>query len=165
MPILRNIGVVALAAWFGAAVFFSVVVAPAAFSVLRGFQIANASEVAGAIVNRSLSAINVSGFLLGLVLLLFVWLTRSDHDRAWFWLQLISLAVVSLMTGLGQWVIATRIRLLRAAISVPMEQIAIDDPRRIAFGNLHRYSVMALAIAMIAGLIATLLLARNAQTN
>ena len=43
-----------LAAWFGAALFFGAVVAPAAFGVLRSFGLPNTNEIAGAIgVSRS----------------------------------------------------------------------------------------------------------------
>jgi hypothetical protein len=37
---------------------------------------------------------------------------------------------------------------------LPIDQIAIDDARRIEFNNLHGYSVNALGLAMIAALVA-----------
>jgi hypothetical protein len=52
-------------------------------------------------------------------------------------------------------------RALRAAMVLPIDQIAADDPRRIAFGALHGYSVNALGLAMIAALVALVLMARN----
>src|SRR6476620_6991164 len=58
-----------LACWFGAALFFGAVVAPAAFGVLRSFGLSNANEIAGSIVTRSLSVINIAGFLISLLLL------------------------------------------------------------------------------------------------
>ena len=60
--------------WLGAALFFSAVVAPGAFAVMRSYHLANASEMAGAVVNRNLSAVNISGFVVGLLLLLTVFL-------------------------------------------------------------------------------------------
>src|SRR6186713_2827131 len=51
-----------LACWFGAALFFGAVVAPAAFGVLRSFGLANANEIAGSIVTRSLGVVNIAGF-------------------------------------------------------------------------------------------------------
>lgn len=153
-----------VAGWLGAAVFFSAVVAPAAFSVLRSFQIANASEIAGAIVNRSLSAINISGFVIALVALLVGLIVRGSSQRIWFLLELLALIVMALMTAVGQWVIAARIRALRAALSVPVDQLAMTDPQRVNFASLHRYSVIALSVAIIAALIASLLFARNSQS-
>ena len=58
-----------LACWFGAALFFGAVVAPAAFGVLRSFGLSNANEIAGSIVTRSLSVVNIAGFVIALLLL------------------------------------------------------------------------------------------------
>lgn len=159
MTLLRSIALILVACWLGAAVFFSAVVAPAAFSVLRSFQVVNAGEIAGGIVNRSLSVINVSGFLIGILALLVALTVRSR----WFVLEIVTLAVLTIMTAVGQWVIAARIRAIRAALDVPIEQLALSDPQRVAFASLHRYSVIALSVAIIAALIASLLFARNQQ--
>jgi hypothetical protein len=51
-------------------------------------------------------------------------------------------------------VIAAKMRGPRAAMHGHIDQIALTDPNRIAFAMLHRYSVAALGIAIIAGLIA-----------
>jgi len=69
-----------LALWFGAALFFSVVVAPAAFGVLRAHGLPNASELAGAIVTRSLSVVNVAGFLIALLLLVTIFFAISRRN-------------------------------------------------------------------------------------
>lgn len=76
-------------------------------------------------------------------------------------LEAVCLAVIVFATAVGHWFIAARMRALRAAMVVPIDQIAADDPRRIAFGNLHGYSVNALSLAMIAALVAMVLMARN----
>jgi len=161
VAILKNFSLILVACWLGAAIFFSSVVAPAAFSVLRSFQITNASEIAGAIVNRSLSVINVGGFVIGILALLIA-ITIRDQ-RKWFLLETVALAVLTVMTAVGQWVIAARIRTIRAALTVPIDQLGLDDPQRMAFANLHRYSVIVLSVAMIAALIVSLLFARNTQ--
>jgi hypothetical protein len=150
-----------LAIWFGAALFFSVVVAPAAFGVLRSYGLPNASEIAGGIVTRSLSVVNVSGFVIALLLLLTLFAGRGSLGRWSFMAETICLSLILIATGLGHWLIAARMRALRVAMSLPIDQIAIDDPRRIAFNNLHGYSVNALALAMIAALVALVLMARS----
>jgi hypothetical protein len=150
-----------LACWFGAALFFGAVVAPAAFGVLRSFGLANANEIAGSIVTRSLSVINVAGFLIALLLLLSLLLWRHSAGRVSFIIESVCLVVIALATGVGHWVIAARMRALRAAMVLPIDQIAADDPRRIAFGALHGYSVNVLGLAMIAALVALVLMARN----
>jgi hypothetical protein len=49
---------------------------------------------------------------------------------------------------------------LRTAMQAPIDQIASDDPRRLAFNALHGYSVAAMGLAVIAGLVAFLIMAR-----
>jgi hypothetical protein len=78
-------------------------------------------------------------------------------------LELISLTVVVIATGIGQWLIAAKLHSLRMALSVPIDQIQATDPRRIAFDRLHAYSVTALSIAMIAALIAFFVMAYRAH--
>ena len=153
-----------LACWLGAALFFGAVVAPAAFGVLRSFGLSNANEIAGSIVTRSLSVINVAGFLIALLLLLSLLLWRNYAGRVSFILECVCLVVIAIATGVGHWVIAARMRALRAAMVLPIDQIAADDPRRIAFGALHGYSVNVLGLAMIAALVALVLMSRNLRS-
>ena len=150
-----------LACWFGAALFFGAVVAPSAFGVLRSFGLSNANEIAGGIVTRSLSVINIAGFLIALLLLVTLFIRRSSVGRVSFIVECICIAVIALATGVGHWVIAARMRALRAAMVLPIDQIAIDDARRIEFNSLHGYSVNALSLAMIAALVAMVLMARS----
>jgi hypothetical protein len=149
--------------WFGAALFFSAVVAPAAFGVLRSYGLPNASELAGAIVTRSLSIVNVAGFVVALLLLVTLFIRRGAVGRASFIVEALWLVLIALATGVGHWVIAARMRALRVAMVLPIDQIAADDSRRVAFNSLHGYSVNALGLAMIAALVAFVLMARVRQ--
>jgi hypothetical protein len=150
-----------LACWFGAALFFGAVVAPAAFGVLRSFGLPNANEIAGSIVTRSLSVINIAGFLIALLLLVTGLLWRRSSGRVSFIIECVCLGVIALATVIGHWVIAARMRALRAAMVLPIDQIAADDVRRIEFSSLHGYSVNALGLAMIAALVALVLMGRS----
>ena len=150
-----------LAVWFGAALFFGAVVAPAAFGVLRSFGLSNANEIAGSIVTRSLSIVNIAGFVIALILLITLILRRNYSSRLSFIIECICLGVIALMTGVGHWLIAARMRALRAAMVLPIDQIAAADPRRIEFGSLHGYSVNVLGLAMIAALVALVLMSRS----
>ena len=152
-----------LAVWFGAALFFSAVVAPAAFGVLRSYGLPNASELAGGIVTRSLSVVNVAGFVIAVLLLVTLFLRQSSAGRVSVIVEGICLALIALGTGVGHWVIAARMRAIRAALELPIDQIAADDSRRVAFNSLHGYSVNALSLAMIAALVALVLMARGAR--
>jgi hypothetical protein len=159
LSILNVTRLIVLACWLGAALFFGAVVAPAAFGVLRSFGLPNANEIAGSIVTRSLSVINIAGFVIALLLLVTALLRRNATGRVSFIVELICLAVIALATGVGHWFIAARMRALRAAMVLPIDQIAADDARRIEFNSLHGYSVNALGLAMIAALVAMVLMA------
>jgi hypothetical protein len=161
MNLINVTRLILLAVWFGAALFFGAVVAPAAFGVLRSFGLPNANEIAGSIVTRSLSVVNLAGFVIALLLLVTVILRRNYSSRLSFMLECICLGVIALATGVGHWFIAARMRALRVAMILPIDQIAADDPRRIAFNSLHGYSVNALSLAMIAALVAMVLMARS----
>jgi hypothetical protein len=147
--------------WLGAALFFGAVVAPAAFSVLRSFDLPNSNEIAGSIVTRSLSVVNIAGFAVGLFLLLTLFVRRSSQGRIAFLVESLSVVIIIIATSVGHWVIAARMRALRAAMVVPIDQVPVDDPRRIAFNSLHGYSVNALGLAMIAALVTIVLVSRS----
>jgi len=112
-------------------------------------------------VTRSLSVINLAGFAIALLLLVTLILRRKSSGRASFILECICLVVIALTTSVGHWLIAARMRALRAAMELPIDQIAADDSRRVAFNNLHGYSVNALGLAMIAALVAMVLMTRS----
>ena len=138
--------------WLGSAVFFSGVVAPGAFAVLRGYEISNAGEIAGALVNRSLAAINVSGFVIGVLLLITGF---PEFRRGAFrshLVETISLLVMTLAAAIGHWWIAAKLHAVRLSLTMPIEKLPLTDPRRISFDSLHGYSVKALSVAMIAAL-------------
>jgi uncharacterized protein DUF4149 len=161
MNLINVSRLILLAVWFGAALFFGAVVAPAAFGVLRSFGLPNANEIAGSIVTRSLSVVNIAGFAIALLLLVTVILRRNYSSRLSFILECFCLGVIAVTTGVGHWIIAARMRALRVAMVLPIDQIAADDSRRIAFNSLHGYSVNALSLAMIAALVAMVLMARS----
>ncbi len=158
MTVINKIRMLLLAAWLGVATYFSAVVAPNTFIVLRSFSLPNASEIAGTIVTRTLSVVNLSGFVLSLLLLVSAFLLVKGYGRTSFMLQTVLLIIVAAATGLGQWVIAARMRGLRATMHGQIDQIALTDPNRVAFAALHGYSVTALGIAMLASLAIILLM-------
>lgn len=121
----------------------------------------NANEIAGSIVTRSLSVVNLAGFAIALILLVTLFLRRNATSRVSFVVEFVCLGVIALATAVGHWFIAARMRALRAAMVVPIDQVAADDARRIAFNSLHGYSVNALSLAMIAALVAMVLMARS----
>jgi len=49
---------------------------------------------------------------------------------------------MAITTGVGEWVIAAKMRGLRAAMQPSIDQIPAADPSRVAFAALHGYSVL-----------------------
>jgi ABC-type transport system involved in cytochrome bd biosynthesis fused ATPase/permease subunit len=162
---LRSLGLLLLGLWLGAAVFFSAAVAPGVFGVLRGAELPNANALAGSIITRLLSIINHAGFEISIFLLVMSFFITRGQKR---WTQLagmISLAIMAMMTGIGQWVISARMTALRAAMLAPIDQIAREDPRRLEFDNLHRYSVASMGMAIVAALVAFVIMASRSSKS
>jgi hypothetical protein len=147
------------ALWLGGAAFFSFAVAPSAFAVLPS------RDLAGAVVARTLSVVNVGGFVVGLLLLVTWPVGRALVRRAALWAEAAALLVVTLTSAAGHWLIAARMRSLRAQMGAPIDALGADDPLRVAFNDLHGYSVAALTAGMLAGLVALLLIARRTKTH
>jgi hypothetical protein len=159
--LLRDVRLMLIALWLGAAVFFSAAVAPSAFAVLRARHVMNASELAGTLVTRTLAIVNTSGFIISLLLLASAFLFRAGLKRRAFYAEACSLALVALTTAVGQWLINARLLALRMAMGRPIDEVDLRDPLRVAFNDLHGYSVIALAIGMLAAALALLLIARR----
>src|ERR671933_646463 len=85
--IVRDLRLLLAALWLGGAVFFSAVVAPAAFGVLRARQVVYANEAAGSIVTRTLSVVNAGGFVIALLLAASAFLFRRGTTRRAFFAE------------------------------------------------------------------------------
>lgn len=156
MKIFADIRILLVALWLGAAIFFSSAVAPGAFGVLPS------RELAGAVVNRTLAVVNYSGFVIGLILLASSYVSRDGLNRVKLWLEQGVLLVMTAACAFGQFVISAKLAQLRQQIGRPIEEIAESDPLRLAFNDLHGYSVTVLTVAMISALVAFFLLAGRA---
>ncbi|MCY7376414.1 MAG: DUF4149 domain-containing protein [Pyrinomonadaceae bacterium] len=158
MKLLSDFRLLLLGLWLGAACFLSFAVAPGAFAVLPS------REAAGAIVNRTLAIVNYSGIVIGLILLASSYIPKQNFSRVWLWIERILLLVTTAACAFGQFFIGLKLQTLRAAIGRPIEEIAADDPLKIAFNDLHGQSVTVLSVAMIVAFIAFFLIARRARS-
>lgn len=138
-----------LAVWIGAALLFTLVVAPAAFAVLP------TRTLAGALVGRVLPVIFYAGVVIGSLIVLLDIIGRTGA-----WGRSAAGAVSALACAVAQLVVGTRIDRLRAVIGGPLDALASDDPRRVAFGRLHAISVGWLGLAMVAAIVALALAVR-----
>jgi hypothetical protein len=152
-----------LGLWLGAAVFFGAAVAPALFNVLRGAGLANANELAGSVVTRLLSFINRGGIEIALFLLVTAFFVNRNRSRFAQVAEVISIAIMAIMTGVSNWIISARMLALRASMGT-IDQVSPTDARRIEFDSLHRYSVMVMAVALVAGLVTFFIASRRDAT-
>lgn len=161
--LLQDTRLLLVGLWLGASLFFSFVVAPSVFTVLRDSTALYANHLAGSIVTRNLAFINTSGFVISLLLLASAFVFRSRARRGALFAEVISLALLAITTSVGHWVIAAKMLALRQRMGRPIDETAAGDPLRVAFNSLHVYSVAALTVAMVASLVAFILIARRAR--
>jgi hypothetical protein len=139
-----------LAAWLGATIIVGAVVAPAAFAVLP------TRTLAGALVGRVLPPLFWSGVAVGLVAAV---AARRSRRTVTF----VAALVITAASLVAQLVIAPRIELVRASADGPIDALARDDARRLAFGRLHGASVALLGLAGIAAAVTLILTARESS--
>lgn len=160
-PLIRQVRLLLLGVWLGAAIFFGAAVAPSLFSVLRAAGLANANELAGAVVSRLLAVVNKGGFEIALFLLITGWFVNRARSRLAQVAEMISVAIMAIMTSINQWIIAARMLDLRRSMGGGLDQVTAADPRRVEFESLHRYSVILMAVALIAGLVGFIFASRR----
>ncbi len=127
-----------VSAWGGAALITVVVVAPGAFAVLP------TRTMAGAMVGSVLPALFLSGIAIATIVVLLS--RRRDQSRP----AALTASLAGAACALSQFWINPRIARLRVEIGGPVDALPVDDSRRVAFGVLHGYSIVGLAIAMLA---------------
>jgi hypothetical protein len=137
--------IVLLALWLGAAVVVTGVVAPAAFAVLPS------RTLAGALIGRVLPVLFWSGAAVGVLAAV---LARAVPDGR---IRLACMLAVTVACLSAQLVVAPRIEAVRRSVEGPIDALAREDARRIAFGRLHGASVALLGTAALAATAALLL--------
>jgi small-conductance mechanosensitive channel len=146
---LAPIAVVALSAWLGAALLAATVVAPAAFAVLP------TRTLAGALVGHILPVLFYSGAAVGMFAVLLGRVATPSLARVIAGAAMIATCLAA------QLVVAPRIERVRTEAGRPIDQLAVGDPVRTAFGRLHGASVLLLGIAGIAAAAALVLTLRE----
>jgi hypothetical protein len=143
--------------WLGASVFF-IVVAQSAFTVIP------TRDIAGALVSRTLSIVNITGILIGLVLLGLSFLDRKTLYRKAIWIERALIFILVLACAVGQFVIALWMSYLRGLMGRPIDEVALTDPLRIQFNALHQYSVWVLMVGMVTAFVLFFISARLSRS-
>src|SRR5215468_2202966 len=149
---LRKIRLAILGLWLGAMAFFSFVVAPSAFAVLQQQQLA------GALVSRTLGALEIIGIIIG-ALLIAVVIFSWERDRAFLY-ELIALALMTVSMLVSHFVVSRRMHELRVSLG-EIAQLAANDPARVEFDRLHQYSVWLMGFDILGAIALIVYLARR----
>jgi len=155
--IVAFIEVLLLGVWLGSMIFFSFAVAPSAFAVLP------TREMAGVMVTSTIGKIEAMGLIIGTLLILMhaaSWRT-GQSSRATKILQAVLLLLMTASAGLSRFWISPAMVSLRAQMGGHIDNVAVTDPMRIQFNDLHQYSVGLMGAAMISGLVVLFLTVRS----
>src|ERR1700722_6705214 len=144
------VAVILASLWIGAAVLLAASVAPAAFATIPSHA------VAGVLVGKVLSPLFLSGFI-GALVLTITGVQDANRDRHRRLSHLTAPVVWGLACGVSQFILAPRIHAIQVAIGGPVDALAADDGRRVAFGQLHAtiLGVYVLAIIAAAAIVTT----------
>lgn len=156
MSWLRALMLLCLVVWIGGIIFFAFVLAPTVFTVLP------TRELAGNVVNPSLSKLHWMGLISGVLFLIFSLIynrQRYAEFRALSAAHLL-IAVMLVLTAISQFSITPRMSALRSDMGV-IDNVASSDARRIEFNRLHVWSTRTEGAVFLAGLIVVVLSARR----
>lgn len=142
--------------WLGGIIFFAFVLAPIVFTVLPS------NELAGNVVNPSLTRLHWMGVIAGIIFLLCSLLhNRLKHAqlRA-FSASHVLLAIMLALTLISQLSVIPRMQSLRSSMGV-IDNVSSSDARRIEFNRLHAWSTELEGGVLILGLGVMFLTARR----
>lgn len=156
MTALKFFMLLSLVAWLGGLIFFSFVVAPAAFTV------APTRQLAGAMVGRCLAALHFIGLVSGIVFAgtSMAYSAISVGRAEAFAPRHVAVYLMLVLTLASQFGISPRMHQLRAEM-VEIDRIPQDDSRRVEFNRLHVWSTRLEGGVFVLGLVALLLTARR----
>jgi hypothetical protein len=155
MSTLRFLMLLSLIVWIGGIVFLSFVEAPTAFSV------APTRHMAGTLVGHSLTILHWMGLFAGVIFLGSSMLLSSlTADSAQpLAARHILVCAMLLLTLVSQFGISQKLATLRAQFG-DIDAVAPDNPARIQFDALHRWSVRLEVVVLLMGLAVTYLTAQ-----
>jgi hypothetical protein len=134
-----------LGLWIGVAGLFSFVVAPGAFSVLP------TSQMAGQLISRVLSGVEIIGICVGLVFLILSLWGRKERRIPVFDLIVALLLTVSM--GISHFVVSARLHDIREQMGDQLAALPSDDPVHATFDMLHKMSVGLLAFSLFSAIV------------
>lgn len=145
MKFISDIRLLLTGIWLGAAVFF-VAVAQSAFRVLP-------AESEGNLVSATLMILNISGFVIGLLLFLTSLIKGQGLNPAQIWVERVLTVLLAVACGVGEFVFGLWLVSIKARLGGPIDSLPSDHADKILFDDLHDYSVWVLYVGMAACLL------------
>ena len=153
--ISRFLMLMSLVVWLGGIIFFSFVVAPALFSILTS------RELAGAVVQRSLTMLHWIGIVSALVFLIASTLDALNTPGVQFGVTRNILMTIALaLTLTSQFAVTRTMQRLHSEMG-PVDAVAANDPRRVEFNRLHTASTALEGGVLLLGLVTLVLVAKE----
>jgi uncharacterized membrane protein len=156
MTILRFLMLLSLIVWIGGIIFLSFVEAPTAFSVIP------TRHMAGTLVGHSLSILHWMGLFSGVVYLgssMLLSSLTSDSAQPFAVRHVLVLAML-LLTVVSQFGISPKMAALRVSFG-DIDSVPADNPERVRFDALHRWSVRLEVAVLALGLATVFCTARS----
>lgn len=145
-----------LGIWLGAMIFFSFFFAPAAFKVI------GSRHLTGTLVTKLLTYLNI-GTLVLVPLWAIACAQQCNIRRIWSTgaiAQFVLLVTMAIASAISEFYLTPMMASLREQMG-SVDTTPLDSPLRVAFNDLHHYSVLLLTINMIAALVALFLVIRE----
>ena len=159
LTFLRFIRLLSLGLWLGAFFFFAAAIAPLLFSVLPS------RAMAGLVVGRALSSLHWLGFGCALVFLLAsVLMALFQGGASPFHRRDLLLAAMLAVTLYLQFGYQPKMLKLRDSMGV-IDNIPVNDPRRVEFNRMHVWSERMEGTVFILGVALLYLIVREQETS
>ena len=157
MAFVRFLMLLSLVVWLGGLIFFAFVLAPTVFSGILPTR-----HMAGAVVNRSLTALHWMGIVSGIVFAAssMIWTAATHGSPHPFAVRHILVYAMLALTIGSQFCISPRMQALRTEMVV-VDNVPPEDPRRVEFNRLHVWSTRLESGVLLAGLALLFLTARR----
>jgi len=154
MSFLRYLMLLALIVWLGGLIFFALVLAPTAFSVLPS------RHLAGNVVGRSIHAMHWMGIVAGIVYLIssLIYARMTTGTFQVFAARNMVIVLMLVLTLISQFGIVPKMDSLRASIG-DIDSVPANNPARMQFDGLHIWSTRVEGGVMLLGLISAYLTA------
>jgi len=158
MSLVRFLMLLSLVVWIGGIIFFAFVVAPTVFKP----GILPSHQLAGNVVNRSLSLLHAIAIVCGIVFAAMSMINSSvvNGSAQPFAFRNVLVYLMIILTLTSMFGVGAKMQELRQQM-VNIDEVPQDDSRRVEFNRLHLWSTRLEGTVLLLGLAVVFLTARR----